>query len=171
MRHILKMNQVAGLAAGILVGLAIHYVCPHEPAYATTGDRASHFSMATIPVTDVAAGILNPMDGVFVLDLVVGQLKGAVLNRQTGRFASFYFRDIGKDFDVGPNLMPEFCMVNGYAQLPNQAGKQMASGVIYIGELNSGKVVAYSFPWVEAGNARPEQLIPLDVFMWKQAGI
>ena len=167
MRGFSTTNQVPGLIAGILVGLGIVWICPHEPAYATTGDRAAHFSMVTVPVTDVANGIVDPMDGVFVFDHVTSQLKGAVLNRKTGAFASFYFRDVAKDFDAGANLMPEFCMVSGYAQLPNRADKQFASGAIYIGELNSGKVMAYAFPWVEKGLGGPVALIPTDVFKWR----
>src|SRR5215471_8789595 len=127
MRYSLTTNQLPGLAAGIAMGLAIACLCPHEPVYATTGDRAPHFSMVTIPVSDAAKGIVDPVDGVFVLDLVTAQVKGAVINRQTGTFAAFYFRDLAKDFDVPPGQDPEFCMVTGYAQIPNQAGKQMAS--------------------------------------------
>jgi hypothetical protein len=169
MRRAFASNQVPGLVAGILVGLTIAWLWPHEPVYATTGDRAPHFSMVTIPVSDAAKGIIDPVDGVFVLDLFTAQLKGAVINRQTGTFASFYFRDLAKDFDVPPEQNPEFCMVSGYAQIPNQAGKQMSSGMLYIGELNSGKVAGYAFPWVEKGMGPPVQLTPMDVFQWRAA--
>jgi hypothetical protein len=168
MRYSLTTNQLPGVAAGIAVGLSIACLCPHEPAYATTGDRAPRFSMVTVPVSDAAVGIVDPIDGVFVLDLVTGQLKGAVLNRQNGRFTSFYFRDLAKDFDVDPNLVPEFCMVTGFGQIPNQAGIQMSSGIIYIGELNTGLVHAYSFPWKEKGGGGPVQIIPIDTFSWKK---
>ena len=123
MRHMLITNQLPGLTAGIVLGLAIAWFWPHEPAYATTSDRTPHFSMATVPVSDAALGVVDPLDGVFVLDLVSGQLKGAVLNRQTGKYASFYFRDLAKNFNVDPNLVPEYCMVTGFGQIPNQAGR------------------------------------------------
>jgi hypothetical protein len=164
------MNQAPGLTAGILVGLAIACLTRHEPAYAATSDRAVHFSMMTVPVTDAANGIVDPLDGVFVLDFTTGQLKGAVLNRQIGKFASFYFRDVAKDFDFKPNQIPEYCMVNGYAQIPIQGGRKMASGMIYLSELASGKVVGYCFPWQEQGLGVPGQLIPIDVFKWQQPG-
>jgi hypothetical protein len=168
MRRILSTTQLPGLAAGIAAGLAIAWLCPNEPAYATTGDRAPQFSMVTLPVSDAALGVVDPLDGVFVLDFASGQVKGAVLNRQNGKFASFLFRDLAKDFNVPPNQNPEFCMVTGFGQLPNQAGKQMASGLLYIGELNSGKVAAYSFPWNEKGGGPAIALVPTDVFQWKQ---
>jgi hypothetical protein len=169
MRPAFASNQVPGLAAGIVMGLTIAWLWPHEPAYATTGDRAPHFSMVTIPVSDAAKGIVDPVDGVFVLDLVTAQLKGAVINRQNGTFASFYFRDLAGDFNVAPGQAPEFCMVTGYAQIPNQGGKQMASGMLYIGELNSGKVAGYAFPWVEKGMGGPVAITPMDVFQWRPA--
>jgi hypothetical protein len=168
MRRTIRANQVPGLIAGIFVGLAIAWLWPQEPAYATTGDRAQHFSIVTVPVSDAANGILNPLDGVFVLDLLTGNLRGGVINRQTGKFASFNFRELAKDFDVNANQAPEFCMVSGYAQIPNQAGKAMSSGMIYIGEFNSGKVVGYTFPWAEKGMGGPVQMIPMDVFQWRQ---
>jgi hypothetical protein len=170
MRHKLNASQVPGLAAGILAGLAIAYLWPYEPAYATTGDRAAHFSMVTVPVADATNGIIDPLDGVFVLDLVTGQLKGAVMNRQFGKLASFYFRDLARDFALPPNQVPEFCMVTGYAQLANQGAAPMASGVIYIGEHNSGKVMGYCLAWQEKGGAGPVPLIPVDTFQWKQPG-
>jgi hypothetical protein len=169
MRSTINTNQMPGLAAGILLGLAIACLARYEPAYATTSDRATHFSMMTVPVTDAAKGIVDPLDGVFVLDFTTGQLKGAVVNRQAGKFASFYFRDLAKDFNVKPNQVPEFCLVNGYAQIPIQGGWKMASGMIYVSELASGKVAGYCFPLQEQGLGAPGQLIPMDVFNWQQA--
>src|SRR6476469_9469353 len=100
MQNVMASNRVAWLAAGLALGLAIAWVLPHEPAYANTADRDTQFSMLTIPVGVSAAGISDPMDAVFILDFLTGQLKGAALNRQAGKFASYYFRDLSKDFDV-----------------------------------------------------------------------
>lgn len=168
MQKVLAANRVAWLTGGLVLGLAIAYYWPHEPAYATTGDRDTQFSMVTIPVGVSAAGINDPMDAVFILDFLTGQLKGAALNRQVGKFASFYFRDLSKDFEVDGDADPHYCMVSGYAQMPNQGGVAMASGMLYVGELTSGKVAGYSFPWRETGTGGPVPLVPMDVFQWKQ---
>ena len=165
----IRTSQLPGLVAGLLTSLSIAYFWPHEPLYATSGDRAAHFSMVTVPVTDVAKGIIDPLEGIFVLDLVAGQLKGAVIDRQAGKFASFYFRDLAKDFAIQPNQVPEFCMVTGYAQLPNRGAAPMASGVIYFGEYKSGKLAGYCFAWQEKGGAGPVPLIPFDQFQWKKS--
>ncbi|MGE5193671.1 MAG: hypothetical protein ACM3U2_14340, partial [Deltaproteobacteria bacterium] len=53
------------------------------------------------------------------------------------------------------------------AQIPNQNQMAMASGMLYVGELSSGKLAAYAFPWREQGIG-PVPLIPMDVFPWKQ---
>jgi hypothetical protein len=99
---------------------------------------------------------------------VSGQLMGVLIHRQDGKFASLYFRDVAKDFNVLPAQVPEYCMVSGYAQMANQNGKQMASGMLYIGERNSGKVMGYSFPWTEKGRGEPIPLTSIDVFQWRQ---
>jgi hypothetical protein len=44
----------------------------------------------------------------------------------------------------------------------------MASGMLYIGERNSGKVMGYSFPWTEKGRGEPIPLTSIDVFQWRQ---
>lgn len=170
MRHSGTDSRLVWLVAGLLGGLGVAYFWPHEPAYATTADRDANFAMITIPVGTSAAGITDPMDGVFILDFLTGQLKGAVLNRQTGRFASLYYRDLAKDFNVDPQAKGRFAMASGYAQVAGQRGKTFASGVLYVAELDSGELAAYAFPWNEAPRTAPitYELAPLDHFLWRQ---
>jgi len=168
MRSTMGSNRVAWLACGLIAGLAIAYLCPHEPAYAATADRDSQFMMVTCPVGNMAGGITDPLDGVFILDFLTGQLKGAVLNRNKQAFAAFYVRDLAKDFGVAGDEDPHYCIVSGYSQMNAQQGPAYASGVLFVGELTSGKVAAYAFPWLEPGFGQVMQLVPLDVFPWKQ---
>jgi hypothetical protein len=170
MRPSLSESRVWWLAAGLVAGIGVAYFWPHEPAYATTADRDAQFAMCTVPVGTSAAGINDPMDGVFVLDFLTGQLKGAVLNRQTGKFTSFYLRDLAKDFNVDPKAEPHYAMVSGFSQLAGQGGLTFASGVVYIGELSSGKIAAYAFPWKEAPRPAPQviQLQPIHYFQWRE---
>jgi len=168
MQRVLTGNRVAWLAGGLALGLAVSYFVPHEPAYANTVDRDTQFAMITIPIGVSAAGINDPMDAVFILDFLTGQLKGAALNRQIGKFRSFYFRDLSKDFEVDGDTDPHYCLSSGYAQVPNQAGVAMASGMLYIGELSSGMVIGYSFPWQETGTNGVVPLIPMDSFPFKK---
>ncbi|MSR56306.1 MAG: hypothetical protein EXS05_01360 [Planctomycetaceae bacterium] len=171
MRHSLSDIRVSWLVAGLVAGLGIAYFWPHEPAYATNADRDSSFAMVTVSVGTSAAGINDPMEGVFILDFLTGQLKGAVLNRQTGKFASLYYRELAIDFDVDPEAEPHYAMVTGFSQLASRQGSTYASGVVYIGELSSGKVLAYAFPWKEAPRPAPQkyQLQIVDGFQWRVA--
>jgi hypothetical protein len=168
MRSKMAANRVAWLAGGLLAGLAIAWMWPHEPTYANTADRDSQFMMITVPVGNAGVGILDPLDAVFILDFLTGQLKGACLNRQTGAFASFYYRDLAKDFQVAGDADPHYAMASGYAQMPASGGLTMASGALYVAELTSGKLAAYAFPWKEQGIGAPIELTPLAVFPWKQ---
>lgn len=164
-------HRVIWLLAGLALGLGVAYFWPHESAYATTADRDSKFVMITVPVGTSAAGITDPMDGIFVLDFLTGQLKGAVLNRQNGKFTSFYLRDLAKDFNVDPtNDDPHYAIASGYSQLASQRGLTFASGVLYVGELSSGRIAAYAFPWKEAPRPAPQviPLTPIDNFPWRE---
>jgi hypothetical protein len=166
MQSTMTLSRAAWVAAGLLAGLAIAYLCPHEPTYATTADRDSQFMMVTVPVGNKAVGIDDPIDGVFILDFLTGQLKGAVMNRQLQRFTSFYMRNLARDFGI-KDEDPHYCIVTGYSQMPAGQGLTFASGVLFVGELNSGRVAAYSFPWNEAGVNEPIELILLDSFPFK----
>ncbi|HEY3964311.1 MAG TPA: hypothetical protein VGM05_07115 [Planctomycetaceae bacterium] len=168
MRSTMTSSRAAWVAGGLIAGLAIAYFCPHEPTYATTADRDSQFMMVTVPVGNKAVGIDDPIDGVFILDFLTGQLKGAVMNRQAGRFTSFYMRDLANDFNVKGDEDPHYCIVTGYSQMPAAQGTTFASGVLFVGELTSGKVAAYGFPWNEAGMGAVVPLVLLDAFPFKQ---
>ena len=85
-----------------------------------------------------------------------------------GKFASYYFRDLSKDFEVDGNADPHYCLASGYAQIPNQQAVAMASGMLYVGELSSGMVIGYSFPWRETGTNGVVPLIAMDSFPFKK---
>jgi hypothetical protein len=162
-------SRSAYLAAGLLLGLGVALFWPHESAQATNSDRDSQFAMITVPVGMVGGGFQDNIDGIFVLDFLTGQLKGAVLNRQTGIFTSFYFRDLASDFGVDPKNEPHYAISSGYAPLAGRDGITFSSGVIYIGELTSGKIAAYAFPYKELQRPSPPiRLTPIDYFPWRQ---
>ena len=169
MRNSLSNNRAAWLVAGLIAGLGVAYFWPHEPAYASTADRDGSFALITVPVGTNAAGFNDPMEGVFILDFLTGQLKGAVLNRQTGLFTSFYQRDLAKDFEVDPAAAPHYAVASGNAQMANQGGITYASGVVYVAELSSGKLASYAFPWTEVPRAGQQvtQMTPTDVYQWR----
>ncbi len=163
-------NRYLWLMAGVAVGLAVSWFWPTEPMQASVGDRDDKFAMLTVPVKDIQfGGVRDHLEGVFVLDFLTGQLKGAVLGK-TGKFTHYYFRNIAADFQVDPASTPHYAIVTGTAQLPSQGKFTMASGVLYIGELTSGKVAAYGFVYNDTNRAvGPIPLAPMHTFSFREA--
>ncbi|MCC7420021.1 MAG: hypothetical protein IT428_07070 [Planctomycetaceae bacterium] len=156
------------LTAGLVGGLCLSYFWPHEPAMAETADRAAKFGLMTCPVQPGVAGIAPELEAVFVLDYLTGRLQGAVLNPKVAKFTHAYYRNVAADFNVNPNTDASYAMVAGRNQL--QAAKvPLSTSVIYVGELASGKVAAYVFPYAEArGVVPPIQLEVADYFSFRQ---
>jgi len=173
-----KNNHVLLLCSGLLMGLCVSYFWPHEPALGITVDRDSKFAMATVPVTaGIGGGVAGlpgpsslPLEGVFVLDFLTGRLQGAVLNNKMSKFTHAYFRNVAADFQVDPKAEPHYAFLGGTAALLAKRGIKPASGVIYIGELTSGKVIAYAFPYQESNRImRPVEMTPIDFFQFREA--
>jgi hypothetical protein len=156
--------------AGVAAGLAVSWFWPQEPMHAGTSDRDDKFAMLTVPVKDVTfGGVRDHLEGVFVLDFLTGQLKGAVVGK-AGKFSHFYYRNLAADFQVDPSATPHYSIVQGNAQLPSQGRLTMATGVIYVGELTSGKVAAYGFAYNDTARpVGPLPLAPLDTFAFREA--
>lgn len=152
------------LALGIAGGLGIAHFRPSEPLRADQVDRSSKFALLTTPVAFTEA-----TEGIFAIDYLTGQLSGAVMNTKVGRFTNFYFRNIAADFNVDPKTQPSYCVVGGRGTLPGAGGLTSATSIIYVGELTSGKVVAYGMPYREsAAPLPPVPLTPVADFQFRQ---
>ncbi|MFN6107613.1 MAG: hypothetical protein ACK5EA_24595 [Planctomycetaceae bacterium] len=163
-------QRMLWLGLGLLAGLTLAWLWPHEPAFATNSDRDQDFAIFTVPVGNQAAGIADPIDAVFILDFQTGQMRGAVLNRQARKFATYYLIDLTREFQLQPGAKAKYAVATGSGQLTNQGGAAFASGVIYVAELTTGKCAAYTFPWQDG--VRPAGVISpvrIDFFSWKQA--
>lgn len=162
----LKDQRLAWLVCGFIAGLCVAYVWPHEQAYAVATDRDQRFAIATVEV-----GIGNP-EAIFVLDFLTGRLHGAMLNPQSQMFTNFWFRSIAADFQVaGEGAKAQYAMIPGVGNLTSGRGTQTAAGVLYIGELTTGKIVAYRFPFRVSRNPIPEvgTLDPFAFFPFREA--
>jgi hypothetical protein len=135
-------RRMVWLLVGVLAGLGLASFWPAEPVQALATDRSDRFAITTV---DVGPGM---PDAVFVLDFLTGRLTGALINSQSGVFTNFYFRNVASDFIVDPNAKAKYAMIPGVGVWNVAAGAaQSATGVLYIGELTSGKIVAYRFPY------------------------
>jgi len=156
-------RRMTWLVVGVLAGLCISYFWPHEPAMAITTDRNSKFAMASCPVS-----IVDSTEATFVLDFLTGRLQGAVLNDKFGKFTHSYYRNIAADFEIDQKRVPMFAIIGGQCQLPSRGRVTVASGVIYIGELNSGMVIAYGFPYNDSRRKLPPvEMTVLDRFQFR----
>jgi len=165
MRPATNGQRLAWMGLGLIAGLAIASLWPHEVAHALATDRDSRFAVCTVEV-----GQLNP-DAIFVLDFLTGRLRGAMLNQQTGTFTNSWFRNVAADFQVNADnaAKAKYAIIPGRAGLNSGGGSQMAAGVIYIGELTSGKVGAYRFQFKISKTPLPIQnLEPFDYFSFRE---
>ena len=166
MKQPISRQKLGWLMSGLLAGVFLAQIWPHEPAMAVTTDRDSKFALTTC---DIAP--LGTAQGIFVLDFLTGQLRGAVLNSRFGKFTHFYFRNMAADFNVDPKAEPHYAIVTGTGNLPAAKGVTPATGVVYVAELTSGKVVCYSFPYQTTN--RPVKnvipMLPLDSFSFREA--
>lgn len=159
-------RRIVWLLTGVLAGLGLASFWPAEPLQANATDRSSdRFAITTV---DVGPGM---PDAVFVLDFLTGRLTGAMISSQSGLFTNFYFRSVVADFIVDPNAKAKYAMIPGVGVFNVGGGVQSATGVVYIAELTSGKVVAYRFPYRNSAEKINEvfPLQPMDAFPFREA--
>jgi hypothetical protein len=109
-----------------------------QPAQATATDHADDFSIAT-------GHVAADLEAVYLLDFKTGSLLGSVMNKQTGEFQQFYKRELAADFGLTAKAKPKFLMVTGAMQ--SARAQVPIYHVLYVAELNSGKLAAYAMPY------------------------
>lgn len=151
------------MGLGLAAGLVLAQLWPGEPALATATDRSDQFAVSVGP-----SNISQPSDAVYTLDFLTGDLKGAAINASTGKFTQFFYRNVLADFGLDPQVKAKWTMVAGNTTLNSSRGVTVAPTVLYITELNSGRVVAYGYASRETQVVLPPQpFIPLDTFRFR----
>lgn len=150
-------RRTVWLLAGLLAGLGLATLWPTEKVQAIATGQSDRFAVTTVEVSP------GQPEAVFVLDFLTGRLTGGLLNPQAGGFTNFYFRNVAADFLVEQNAKPKYAMITGNGAVNSGRGVTFALGVLYIAELNSGKLAAYRFPY---RNTRQPILepFPLELF-------
>ena len=132
-------NQSAvWLLIGLVVGVGLTFFMQGQPAQATATDHSDDFAIATGHLT-------IQLEAVYLLDFKSGQLLGSVMNRQAGEFQQSFRRDLSKDFALNPRQKPKFIMVTG--DFESARAQVPVNHVLYVAELNSGRVGAYIMPY------------------------
>lgn len=133
----LQKHPVLILALGVVLGAGAMFFTPQTPVKAVSAHGNDKFSMCTVP----AYGRQN--ESVFILDHLTGTLKAAQINFPNSNASQGVFqetppRQISADFQLNAATPePKYAIVSG--NITNQPG-----GVVYVGELSSGQVVAYT---------------------------
>jgi hypothetical protein len=130
------------LLTGLLGGLLLAVLWPNTPLHAVATDRSESFLMATGYLDD-------QVEGVYLLDCLTGELRGAAISKQNGRFHAFFGGNVATDLGVDQSKNPHYMMVTGLADIVHSGGRNVAPsrGIIYIAEVTSGKVGAYGILW------------------------
>lgn len=126
--------RIVGMAFGLIVGVAIGlgYRGFDQPVWAMV-DRHEDSILCTGPVS------VNPgskTDGVWLLDYRTGRLMGTLIDRNSGKVASWAEVDLVAEFGVAPRNNVHFMMITG-----SIAHGQAA---LYLAETVSGKFGVYT---------------------------
>jgi hypothetical protein len=157
-------KRMVWMLLGLVAGLGIATLWPHEQVKAVATDRDAQFAMSTCLVNNI-----GNQEAIFVLDFLTGSLKGAVMGT-SGEFTNFFFRELPLDFKLNPKKEAHYCIVTGGVQLQTaDASLPPAPSIVYIGELTTGRIIAYSFGYRDsAASDRPLALSPMATFPFRQ---
>ena len=133
-----KHISAAGLLLAVFALVLVLADRNSHPAHAMTAHGTDKKTMVTVPLD-------SGMEAVVTLDHVTGDMTGYVLNRVSGQFFIRYRHNVNNEF---PNHNGAYLMATGLADFRGfTSNARVASGVIYVSEENSGRVVAYAVPW------------------------
>ena len=161
MRRVLTVQNAVWVLLGLVFGLGTAMFMQGQPSYATATDHTDDFAIATGPLTP-------ELEAVYLLDFKSGRLMGTVLNRQKGVFQHGYERMLTNDFGLSARQKPKFMMVTGMIQVAT--AQVPINHVLYVAEVNSGKMVAYFMPYrgETARGTTSEELQVLDGIAFRQ---
>jgi hypothetical protein len=154
------MCLVAGIVIGLVVGLNMAGLWPSIPLHATATHGLDKFAICTGLVDD-------SVEALYFLDFLTGDMRAAVINPKTGKFNSFYSRNIAADFG-GAGRSSGYLIVTGFADMPRGSSNfQFAKSIVYVAEASTAQVAAYTIPWNSskqaAGVTQYGEFKPLDV--------
>jgi len=163
------IRTAAAITAAFVLGLLVSGYWPDVPLHAVATDRTDGFAMAT--------GYCDEqVEAVYFLDFLTGDLSAAVVSKQNGHFNAFYTYNVTGDLAVNPGRPPRYLMTTGNADLRRTGGKaaSLSRSLVYVAELNSGKVAAYAIPWSSsawnAGQTLRGDFTLLDVGRFRSGG-
>jgi hypothetical protein len=155
-----------GTVLGLIIGLNLEGIWPTAPLHATATHGIDKFAIAT-------GNVDEGVEALYFLDFLTGDMRAAVINPKTGKFNSFYTRNIATDFG-GAGRNSGYLMVTGSVDMPRGSNNfQYADSIVYVAEAGTGQVAAYTIPWNSsmqaAGKTQYGEFQPLDVQQFRTA--
>jgi hypothetical protein len=140
---------------------------PHTPIHAVATDRTESFLVATGMVD-------SDIEALYLLDCLTGDLRAAVMGKGGGAFSAIFTYPGAKllqDFGLDPSKNPKFLMVTGLVDMRSGSQSNFGASVVYIVELTTGKIAAYTIPWSRSvWNTRkfvPGVLVPVGMLPFR----
>ena len=163
-KHILRSAVM--FAAGAFVMGAAMTLWPQPAMKAAVANGNDKFTMVTVPLDET-----RELEAVFVLNHLTGVLTGAAIYPQSGKFGYSFLHNVAADFQASSKTPdPKYAIVTGPVSLRSTGGAQPALGVIYVGELSSGGVIAYGFQRPNSRNVGTIlNLVKLDYFKFAES--
>lgn len=155
-----------GVVVGLIIGLNLEGLWPTAPLHATATHGIDKFAIATGTVD-------SGVEALYFLDFLTGDMRAAAINPKTGKFNSYFTRNIAMDFG-GAGRNSGYLMVTGTVNMPRGSNKfQYAESIVYVAEAGTGQVAAYTIPWNSsmqaAGTTQYGEFVPLDVQQFRTA--
>ena len=163
------VGLVTSTGIGLVFGMLFAGCWPNVPLHAVATDRTEGFAIATGACDD-------SVEAIYFLDFLTGDLSAAVVSKQNGHFNAFYTHNVISDLGINPAKPPRFLMTTGTADLRRSGGKitALSRSLVYVAELQSGKVAAYAIPWSSsawnAGQTLRGEFTLLDVGCFRNIG-
>jgi hypothetical protein len=154
---------------GLVIGMLFAGAWPNVPLHAVATDRTDGFAIAT-------GSCDESVEAIYFLDFLTGDLSAAVVSKQNGQFNAFYTHNVVADLGINPARTPRYLMTTGTVDLRRSGGKtaSLSRSLVYIAELQCGKVAAYAIPWSSsawnAGQVMRGQITLLSVGRFRTAG-
>jgi hypothetical protein len=133
------------LGAGVIIGALpvaayfssrpLHF--PEQLLHASASHGTSTMAMAT--------GSIDGNEGLFVLDFITGELQCLVINPKNGKVGGVYRHNVVQNLEIEQGKRPDYLLVTGETNLHVAGGA--AQCVVYVGDANTGRYVAYMLPW------------------------
>ncbi len=138
----MRMTRSRSLIVGLTVGLIVGGIWPEAPLHAVATHGQENFAIATGHADD-------RIEALYFLDYLTGNLQAAVLSISTGQFIAYYEKNILQDLEIESGRTPRYMMVTGFADLRRVPGRiRPAASVCYVADATTGKVAAYTIPWI-----------------------